>query len=354
MIHSIPTLIGDSIENPFNALVMMHAAEMLGTRCLFRDRKQLASQWHETNPHSAPLPCVLAQQWHKDFGSIIALDTLDHAADIYGFRLPGDSESALVVGNEGLGISGDVRALAHCAVQIPMVSQRINCLNVAAAAAVGLYYVTRGGGGKLKTQANPRKRRPDLLLMGAGDHIELGSSIRSACAFGWERALVEDRFGVWFGCDRITRSEGRGAARRGRNSIHLIPQKKDTQHMYDEVCVATVEQTGIPLHQAILARGTRQLVVIPDESRLKIDKEDWNRLGRHVQFVHLDLPRSDYVYHYRLIASIVMAEVARQVGERFRKLLKEQRPRRPFYGKAISTAMLETGEWVLLEDLAGY
>ena len=55
------------------------------------------------------------------------------------------------------------------------------------------------GGGKLHARADPHRSRPELLLLGAGDHVELGSTIRSAAAFGWNRALVEDRAGVWFG-----------------------------------------------------------------------------------------------------------------------------------------------------------
>jgi len=45
---------------------------------------------------------------------------------------------------------------------------------------------------------DPRIRRPELLLLGAGDHFELGSTIRSAAAFGWERAFIEDRHSFLF------------------------------------------------------------------------------------------------------------------------------------------------------------
>jgi len=52
---------------------------------------------------------------------------------------------------------------------------------------------------------DPRTRRPELLLLGAGDHFELGNAIRSAAGLGWERAFVEDRHRVWFGCNREIR-----------------------------------------------------------------------------------------------------------------------------------------------------
>ena len=93
----------------------------------------------------------------------------------------------------------------------------LNTLNVAAATGVALYYLSAGFGGKLQITSHPEKRRPEILFMAAGDHIELGSAIRSAGAFGWNRLFLEDREKIWFGCDRVTRSEGRGAAKRGRN-----------------------------------------------------------------------------------------------------------------------------------------
>lgn len=92
--------------------------------------------------------------------------------------------------------------MVSASVEIPMVSRRINCLNVAAAAGVGLYYLTRGRGVRTRTGGNPEKRRPELLLVGGEDHVELGSAIRSVCAFGWRSCLIDDRHGVWFGSDR--------------------------------------------------------------------------------------------------------------------------------------------------------
>src|SRR5207248_2400349 len=120
----------------------------------------------------------------------------------YGFPLKPGPQPALVAGNERCGLARDMRSRVDGAVQIPMLSRRLNCLNVAAASAVALYYLTRGGGPALQTRAHPEQRRPELLMPGAAEHVELGSAIRSAGAFGWERVLVEDRAGIWFGCDR--------------------------------------------------------------------------------------------------------------------------------------------------------
>ena len=40
-----PTLIGDGIENPFNAQAMMDAAYMFGCPCGFRNRAGIAASW---------------------------------------------------------------------------------------------------------------------------------------------------------------------------------------------------------------------------------------------------------------------------------------------------------------------
>ncbi|MEQ7011363.1 hypothetical protein ABN028_34880 [Actinopolymorpha sp. B17G11] len=80
--------------------------------------------------------------------------------------------------------------------------------------------------------------------------------------------------------------------------------------------MVTLRREGVPLHRANLARGPRQALVIPDESAVDVACEPWDRLGRTVRFVHLDLPARDFPYHLRLIATIALAEVARQVGQR--------------------------------------
>jgi hypothetical protein len=351
---NVPALVGDHIENPWNALTMVHAADMLGGTCWFRDAGQLAQDWRTALPSAPGLPVISMEQLKECCALWVAFDNSPRAADVYGFRLPKEPPAALVVGNERRGLSHEFRAAARYSLQIPMVSRSINCLNVAAASAVGLYYLSRRDGHKLQTANHPHKNRPDLLLAGAGDHIELGSAIRSACAFGWERALVEDRANIWFGCDRVTRSEGRGAARRGRNPIRLLPSSPATHYAYQEVMVITSRHPGIPLPHAKLAQGPQGIVVIPDESRLDVAQEDWQRLGRNVQFINLDLPATEFVYHYRLIATVAMAEIARQVGRKPRRVEFERKEPRLIYRQAIRATLEARGELVYLEELEDY
>ena len=85
------------------------------------------------------------------FSPLVAFENAAGAADVYGFRLPGAGRAAIVVGNERTGIGQDLLAAATHMVRVPMVSRRINTINVAAAAAVALYYLTRGGGGSRGT-----------------------------------------------------------------------------------------------------------------------------------------------------------------------------------------------------------
>lgn len=345
------SLIGDGIENPGNALTMMHAAEMYGASCQFRDTKGLADSQDLVELVGSPLGVVTEDELANSRSQLIAFDNLPDANEVYGFR-PG-SEFRLVVGNERRGISQRVRTAATDAVHVPMHSKRIDCLNVAAASAVALHYLVRPKVGPMLRRRNASKRRPELMLVGGENHIELGSAIRSAAAFGWNRALVEDREEVWFGRDRVKVSEGRAAARRSRNRIRLVPSSTGATHGFSKVTVITAGGPGLPLHKSNLARGSQQLVVISDESRVAFDSEAWSRLGREVEIVSLDNPVDQRIYHYRLVATVAMAEIARQVGRDTRRL-PMQRSGSPTYDRDLKLSFEVPGEDVWLEDLLDY
>jgi hypothetical protein len=316
------TLVGDSIENPANALTMIHASEMFGGGCRFRDTKGLA-QANVTLPQASPVITTISEGELRTLHSRrIAFDNTPDATEVFGYEAGRDF--AVMVGNERRGLSHTFSALATEHVQIPMASQRINCLNVAAASAVALYYLCGTRVGSMAVRNDPDRRRPELLFLAAHDHFEFGSAVRSAAAFGWKRALVEDRHNVWFNCDRGIRSEGRAAARRGRNDILLVPCGQNATHGFSHVTIITSRQEGIPIHRANLTRGANQLVVIPDEGQADFAAEKWTLLGAEVEFARLQIPATRFTYHYRLMATIAMAEVSRQIGavrrSKFRKL----------------------------------
>ncbi|MBI2920540.1 MAG: hypothetical protein HYY18_05600 [Planctomycetes bacterium] len=340
----------DGVENPHNALTLLHAAKLFACPCLFRDTKGLASAWSGAALDAQPLPVLPDEISLDEWNPLVALENSPGARDIYGYRLPAGETPALVVGNERFGISARVLARAQQTVQIPMHSTGLNTINVAAAAGVALYYICRGGGSPTTARRDPGKRRPEVALIAPGDHFELGSSIRSAAAFGWSRLLLEDSNCVWFGVDRATRSEGRGAARRSRNSIRVIPAREGWSAGFSEVCVVTTTGPGVPLHRADLAGGPRQLLAIPDESDSVAAAQDWSRLGAVVKPVHLDLPGGTHPYHYRLIASIVLAEAARQVGRRPHERGPAASPE-PIYQRALKLVDAAGGEPVSHEEL---
>lgn len=348
-----PLLIGDGVENAWNARAMVHAAEVFDWRCAFRDRNGLIDDWR--SKELGPPPSSLSLDEIRGLCEpLVALDNAEGAVPLYGFQ-PGPLDRlALAVGNERRGLAGDLVQASRHRVFVPMASRRVNCLNVAAAAAVGLFYLSRGGGGKLYSRADPNRNRPELLLIGGGDHVELGSTIRSAAAFGWTRAFVEDRAGVWFGGDRVVRSEGRAAARRGKNTIRLAPVASDRRYAFDEACVVRMRPGGRPLARSNLARGLRQLVVLADETRADVADEDWGRLAKRTTHVSLDLPVVDLesTYHFRLASAIALAEIARQVGVRAPKA--KRRPRPPLYDRLLRLLLEDEGELVDLADLEAY
>ncbi len=342
-------LIGVSIENPGNAVAMMHAAAMYGVRCCFLDTKGLARS--KIIARSGTFSVIDGETVRTRYQRRIAFENDPQAVDVYGFT-PGE-ETAIMVGNERRGLSYEFMKMATDTVQIPMVSRRVNCLNVAAASAVALYYMTHAKTGPQAIRANPGLRRPEILIIGGDDPIELGIVIRSAAAFGWERALVEDRGGCWFGCDRIMRSEGRAAARRGKNSIRLLRCPPGSAYNYDQVVVVTTNGRGEPLHRTRLADGGRQAVVLADERFVDLAEEDWQRVGKTVRHASLQVDCDPSAYHFRLSASVVLAEVARQVG---RQAPGKRLGRRgvPIYDRALAPAADQEGQVIYLEDLVDF
>ena len=344
------TLVGDGIENSANSVVMKHAAAMFGAACRFRDTKGLAQSAASAGLPGETFSPIAGTELRLLHSRIVAFDNLPDAREIYGFHA--GRNFAVLVGNERRGLSREFASLATDRVHVPMQSRRINCLNVAAASAVALYYLCAPPVGQMAVRKDPRSRRPELLLLGAFDHFELGSTIRSAAAFGWERAFIEDRHRVWFGCDRAVRSEGRAAARRGRNEILLIPSSGQASFRYPRVTVITCRRVGPPLHRANFTGGPSQLGVISDEGG-SATPEDLSRFGGQVDFAHLRLPTSEFPYHYRLVASVALAEIARQVGRR-PTVKVPAGPRPPIYDSALEELAETSGEMVRMEDLGDY
>ena len=167
---------------------MLHAAEMYGVTCQFRDTKGLEESKNLVEVAGSPLGVVTEDEVAESYSRLIAFDNLPGAKEVYGFCPV--SEFGLVVGNERRGISHRLRAAATDAVHVPMHSRRIDCLNVAAASAVALHYLVHPKAGPMLHRRNASRCRPELLLVGGANHIELGSAIRSAAEIITGAALI--------------------------------------------------------------------------------------------------------------------------------------------------------------------
>ena len=321
-------LVGDGLENPANARALLDAASLYGIPCRFRDSRGLARTWR------GQLPTV-----DDVAGPIVAVDNTPDATSVFTAAHARYGES-IVVGNERRGIRPDLLRAATRRVVIPTPGPEINTLNVAAAAAVALYYLLTAEGRRGPRTPRPESDRPAVLLLGPGDHVEAGSTLRSAAALGWRTVGLDDREKVWFGTPRPVRAEGRAAARSHRNPLRVVPTGTAGAAGFDRVVVAGVRVEGPPLHRTRLTgRGT--LLVIPDEGAV--------RYQEGTEYARVELPGPDPAYRYRLIASIVLAEAARQLGV----LRPRRRPARYRYESALAARQSEA-DLVTAAELDAY
>ena len=183
-------------------------------------------------------------------------------------------------------------------------------LNVAGAAAVALAQLAcHPARGRI---APARAQRPALILAHPTDPAELGSALRAAWTLGWDRVGLIDSHAVWFTRDRATYVQGRGAARRHKNPLSVYAYRPADDPVYDHGIAVTVRGPGPSLWRTRLPLGRSTAVFLPDESGGG-PPLPYHQMARTVQHVSLDLPGAGD-YHYRLVAAIVLAELARRLG----------------------------------------
>ena len=310
-------LVGDGIENPHNAQSLMSVAQCFGLQPTFRNTQKLLAAW----PDSAPLPTI-------DGGDIdmilpaIAIENSAGARSIFESRLPATTTS-VVVGNERRGIRGDLLNLVDQCVSIPVQGRTINTLNVTAAAGVGLYYLMGSRPLGMRVRRRPDEARPAVLLLNPKDHVETGSSIRSAAAFGWQSICVADAHDIWFSAERWRKNEGRAAARSHRNPVRILRVEPTRPLRFRRVIVVQPSSHHSPLERVDLAGGADTTIVITDADQpVGVNDAAW--IGDDVEFaaVRPELASAPY----RVVASIALAEAMRQVGSA--PAGHRQRPRR--------------------------
>jgi SpoU rRNA Methylase family len=138
----------------------------------------------ETESTALGAPRAISTECISALRPLIALENALGAESLFGARFPTGSCRGLVTGNEARGVSQALSSKVDRTVEIPVTSRSVNTLNVAAAAAVGLYAVTSGGFRKAQFRGGPEANRPELIIVGGTDEFEVGSTIRSAAAFG--------------------------------------------------------------------------------------------------------------------------------------------------------------------------
>jgi tRNA G18 (ribose-2'-O)-methylase SpoU len=323
-------LVGEEIDGQWNAAALADVAELFGGSYIAYGGTEAATteplsttMQSASDPLSATLTATSTNNVGRraphsalgHFDYLVAAENATGAQTVYSFRPPPVGTVAIVLGNEARGLRRSTLKLADAVVEIPLTSRNINCLNVAAAAAVMLYYLSQDQrlAARQTTTTAMSRRRPDVLLIGVPDHMELGSTIRSVCAFGWEHVFLEDPHNAWYECDRRIKSEGRGTARRGRNPIKVIPHRADRLADYRRMVVYTKSPCGRPAWHVPVAAGDT-LAVLPDESQTSAPwspPQDWEG-----ELVYASLPEAAPArYHYRQMSAIALAEIARQVGK---------------------------------------
>jgi hypothetical protein len=98
-----------------------------------------------------------------------------------------------------------------------------------------------------------------------------------------------------------------------------------------------------------LTGGPNTLLVLPDEQ--DYDALDLTQLGSRVEFARVPLPATVFPYRYRLVASIILAESARQIGSPTNARRRPTRLRRLSYESAIEPAAVAPAVEVTFQEL---
>ncbi|MFN7972999.1 MAG: TrmH family RNA methyltransferase [Acidobacteriota bacterium] len=291
----------DGVENPANLARIEGAARLLGGVCS-----------------------------SEVLGELIAVENARGARSIYG-RKPLRGDATLALGNEKRGLSHRVLSEAAETVAIPTESRTVTTLNVAAAAAVAGWYVLHGSGPQARG-GQTEKGRPVLLAIG-DDHVEVGSTLRSAAAFGFQDVLLDDRGAGWFDGPSGARREAMAAARRHKNPIRVYEGALDVAARFEQVVFLLPSGHEGSAQRERLAHGRRQLIVIgggaADLAAMDPERTRVASLGLEP----VERPP------LRLVASILLAEISRQVGRRLPPPRREVRVP-PAYDMAL---LLEPG-----------
>jgi hypothetical protein len=304
-------LIADGVSDPRNVPALLALAELLHCRCLFRDRHDLRSQLTGTPYAERLIEAPPLEQFPENYDLVLAIEKHESARSIYEYRPPRGRRLAMVVGNERKGLDRKVSRLADVMLEIPMRRRPGISLNVAGAAAAALYQVVHASEPK-RAKRTHGSRRPELLFWEPHDAADLGSSLRTAYALGWDAAWVMDRQHVWFGADRATLAQGRGAARRHKTSIRVRPfDPAQPAQTFDLALVIAPGGAGVPLWRLHLPERESCVVVFADAA---LGEETLANLARQWQPISVGEESSGpAAAPLRILSAMTLTEVARVV-----------------------------------------
>ena len=233
---------------------------MFAIPALFRDTSGLLERWDE-HLGGSRLVTIDTKALLQEQTPIVAVENTRGSESLFSATVKGGH--SMVVGNERRGIGRDVLRVATRTLHIPTAgSARIDTLNVASAAAVALHALSRSG--TIRTRSPRPDRRPNLLLMAPRDHVEAGSALRTAAAFGWRMVALADGCHVWFDTPRPIRTEGRAAARSHRAALR-VARYEGLKPGFDRVTVARLRSTRHPCTASDCDSGPSSVLVLPDE-----------------------------------------------------------------------------------------
>ena len=125
--------------------------------------------------------------------------------------------------------------------------------------------------------------------------------------------------------------------------------------MFDQAVLVTTGAHGAPLHRLNLARGGSQVIIVPDDLGQAGPIPEWSQLARTVVPARLDVAVDAGACRYWLLASVVMAEVARQVGRSARPRRRSPaQPTGPPRYDSLARLAPTLGEVMRLDELSGY
>jgi hypothetical protein len=294
------TIVGLEIEGDWNVPLLANAAAMSGASVLFAETKIPPSASALVAESTTVINDMMSQ-----FDCVVACETGSKSRSVYDYAVP-RGHVGLIVGNERSGIPAKVLKKVHEVVSIPMLGKGLTSVNVAVAAAIILYVAERDFGRKRLRPVALSHRDVDVLVFASSDPSEVGSLLRSAWAFGWQRVFLADPGGAWFTKDRATILAGRAAARCEVNRLIVCPHEQLNFAEYDQIVVCGAQRNGDPLSRFALGNRGRVLLVYgePDHSLPACESD---------QRIYVDHACAEVAPCFRHAGSILLSVISQQL-----------------------------------------